>query len=159
MNFEFLAPWAPQLRSILRIMTALTFLTHGTQKWFAWPVQFPFPMSSLLYTSATIEIIGSMLLTVGIFSRPVAFILSGLMACAYFIGHAFGATGFVLFPIANRGEAAMLFCFVFLYLAAAGPGPWSVDARLGQGSRGGGNARSRGAQSRLRRSQARSRAG
>lgn len=133
MNFTYLAPWAPQLRSLLRIMTALTFLTHGTQKLLAWPVAFPIPMTVLTYTAAIMEIIGGVLLALGFFSRPVAFILSGLMACAYFIGHAFGASGFVFFPIMNRGEAAMLFCFIFLYLAAAGPGPWSIDALRGLG--------------------------
>ena len=131
MNFTFLAPWAPELRSVLRAMTAMTFFTHGLQKLLAWPIAFPLPMTPLTYTSATLEIIGGAMLAIGLFSRPVAFILSGLMACAYFIGHAFSASGFVFFPLANRGEAAMLFCFIFLYLAAAGPGPWSVDAWLG----------------------------
>lgn len=132
MNFTFLAPFEPQLRSILRIMTAATFFTHGTQKLFEWPAKAGFPLSTLTYTAATLEVIGGFLLIIGLFSRPVAFILSGLMACAYFMGHAFGANGFVFFPLLNRGEAAMLFCFIFLYLSAAGPGPWSVDAQRGQ---------------------------
>lgn len=132
MHFDFLAPWAPQLRSVLRIMAALTFFTHGTQKLFAWPIAFPFPLSPLTYTAAGLEVVGGALLAVGLFSRPVAFILSGLMACAYFMGHAFGKDGFVFFPIMNRGEAAMLFCFIFLYIAAAGPGPWSLDAQRGR---------------------------
>lgn len=132
MKFDFLAPWAPQLRSVLRIMTALTFFTHGTQKLFAWPTAFPFPLSGLTTTAAWLEVVGGALLAIGFFTRPVAFVLSGLMAFAYFLGHALGKDGFVFFPIMNRGEAAMLFCFIFLYLAAAGPGPWSVDAQRGQ---------------------------
>jgi putative oxidoreductase len=82
----------------------------------------------MLYTAATLEVVGGLLLIVGLFSRPVAFVLSGEMAVAYFMGHA--PQGF--FPVLNGGEAAMLFCFIFLYIAAAGPGPWSVDAAAGR---------------------------
>lgn len=132
MNLNFLAPWAPQLRSVLRIMAAASFFSHGTQKLLSWPAPFPVPLTSLTYTAGTLEVVGGFVLTIGLFSRPVAFVLSGLMACAYFIGHAFGTNSFVFFPIINRGETAMLFCFIFLYIAAAGPGPWSIDAQRGQ---------------------------
>ncbi|WWT17922.1 DoxX family protein [Pararoseomonas sp. SCSIO 73927] len=120
----FLHGWAPQLLSVLRIVAAATFLTHGTMKLFAWPAPFPYPLNAMLLTAAILEAVGGILLIVGLFSRAVAFVLSGLMAFAYFIGH--GSRGF--FPVLNGGEAAMLFCFVFLYIAAAGPGLWSIDA-------------------------------
>ena len=128
MQLTFLQPWAPRILSILRILAAATFLTHGTMKLFGWPAPFPYPLNGLLYTAAILEVVGGALLVIGLFSRPVAFILSGLMAFAYFLGHAGG--GF--FPVLNGGEAAMLFCFIFLYIAAAGPGPWSVDAAQGR---------------------------
>lgn len=128
MQLTFLQPWAPQILSILRILAAATFLTHGTMKLFGWPAPFPYPLNGLLYTAAILEVVGGLLLVIGLFSRPVAFILSGLMAFAYFLGHAGG--GF--FPVLNGGEAALLFCFIFLYIAAAGPGPWSVDAASGR---------------------------
>lgn len=129
MQMTFLRGFAPQILSVLRILAAATFLTHGTMKLFGWPAPFPYPMNALLYVAAVLEVVGGVLLIIGLFSRPVAFVLSGLMAFAYFLGHASG--GF--FPAINGGEAAMLFCFIFLYLAAAGPGPWSVDAASGRG--------------------------
>ncbi|MEQ1942847.1 DoxX family protein [Mesorhizobium sp. VNQ89] len=128
MQLNFLQPWAPHILSILRILAAATFLTHGTMKLFGWPAPFPYPLNGLLYTAAILEVVGGLLLVIGLFSRPVAFILSGLMAFAYFLGHASG--GF--FPALNGGEPALLFCFVFLYIAAAGPGPWSLDAAQGR---------------------------
>jgi putative oxidoreductase len=115
---------APQLLSILRIVTAATFFTHGTMKIFAWPAPFPYPMGLMLYTAGVLEVVGGLLLMAGLFSRSTGFLMSGLMAFAYFIGH--GSTSF--FPVLNGGEAALMFCFVFLYISAAGPGPWSVDA-------------------------------
>lgn len=128
MQLTFLQPWAPQILSLLRILAAATFLTHGTMKLFGWPAPFPYPLNGLLYVAAILELVGGILLVIGLFSRPVAFILSGLMAFAYFLGHAGG--GF--FPVLNGGEPALLFCFIFLYIAAAGPGPWSVDAASGR---------------------------
>ncbi|PSJ54989.1 DoxX family protein [Mesorhizobium ephedrae] len=128
MQLSFLRPWAPHILSILRILAAATFLTHGTMKLLGWPAPFPYPLNGLLYVAAILEIVGGLLLIVGLFTRPVAFILSGQMAVAYFMGHA--GQGF--FPVLNGGEAAMLFCFVFLYIAAAGPGPWSADAAAGR---------------------------
>ena len=118
--------WAPRLLSILRIMTALLFLEHGTQKLLGFPPS-PNPgpaLFSLLGIQGVIEIVGGLLLALGLFTRPVAFMLSGDMAVAYWMAHAPQS----FFPVLNRGDAAILYCFVFLYLAFAGGGPWSLDA-------------------------------
>jgi putative oxidoreductase len=115
----------------LRIVTAYLFLLHGTAKLLGYPHVPMFDnlaITSLSGIAGILELVGGVLLLVGLFSRPVAFILSGEMAFAYFIGHA--SQGNVLFPLLNGGESAVLFCFVFLYLASAGPGPWSVDAKM-----------------------------
>lgn len=127
MNFDWLARWQPQILSILRIMSALLILQFGTAKILGFPAVPMFAgvtLGSLSSVAGLIELVGGTLLLIGLFSRPVAFVLSGEMAFAYFIGHA--PNGF--FPILNGGTLAALFCFVYLYLAAAGPGPWSVDA-------------------------------
>ncbi|WP_448664558.1 DoxX family protein [Sphingomonas sp. CJ20] len=119
------AIWSGPLLSVLRIVAALSFLQHGTSKFFGLP---PFPMAPplppLLLGAGAIELVGGALLLLGLFTRPVAFIASGMCAVAYFLMHA--GKGF--FPASNGGEPAMLFCFVFLYIAAAGAGPWSLDA-------------------------------
>jgi putative oxidoreductase len=121
---KIFAPWRPQLLSVLRIVTALLFLEHGTQKLFNFPAsQFQPSLFSLMGAAGVIELVGGILLLIGLFTRPVAFVLSGETAFAYFIGHAPHS----FFPIQNFGEAAILFCFIFLYIAAAGAGPWSVD--------------------------------
>jgi putative oxidoreductase len=120
------ATWAPRVLSILRIMTALLFLEHGTQKLLGFPPS-PNPgpaLFSLLGIQGIFEVVGSVLLALGLFTRPVAFVLSGDMAVAYFMAHAPRS----FFPVLNRGDAAILYCFVFLYLAFAGGGPWSLDA-------------------------------
>jgi putative oxidoreductase len=121
-----LAVWAPRLRSVLRIVTGFLFLFHGTQKLFGYPPgeHGPVELMSLMGFAGVLEFVGGVLLLLGLFTRPVAFILSGLMAVAYFMAHA--SQG--LLPIQNGGELAVLYCFVFLYFAAAGAGPWSVDA-------------------------------
>jgi putative oxidoreductase len=127
MNGPVPASWAPWLLSVLRIFTALTFMTHGTQKLFAFPVTEPRPtveLFSLFGLAGVLETFGGLLLLVGLLTRPVAFLVSGEMAVAYFMAHA--PRGF--WPILNGGEVAALFCFIWLYVAAAGPGPWSVDA-------------------------------
>jgi putative oxidoreductase len=128
MNFDALASaWAPRLLSILRIMTGLLFLQHGTAKLLKIPVIPMFAnlsLTSLPGIAGILELVGGVLIILGLFTRSVAFVLSGLMAAAYFMAHA--PRGF--YPILNAGELAILFCFVFLYLAAAGPGPWSIDA-------------------------------
>jgi putative oxidoreductase len=118
--------WSPHLLAALRIMAALLFIEHGTSKLFGFP---PFSMGevqlfSIFGLAAVLEFVGGILLLIGLFTRPVAFILSGEMAVAYFMAHA--PEGF--FPANNGGDAAILFCFVFLYLSAAGPGAWSVDS-------------------------------
>jgi putative oxidoreductase len=107
-------------------MTALLFMEHGTMKLLNFPASDnPGPaLFSLIGFAGMLELIGGLLLVLGLFTRPVAFILSGQMAVAYFMAHAPHS----FFPAVNKGEGAILFCFVFLYLAAAGAGPWSVDA-------------------------------
>jgi len=122
------ARWAPRLLSILRIVAAFLFIAHGTQKLFAWPIaepREPAALLSIMGVAGVLETFGGLLLLLGLFTRPVAFVLAGEMAVAYFMNHA--PHGF--WPILNRGELAALYCFLFLYLAAAGGGPWSLDAR------------------------------
>lgn len=116
------ATWSAQVLSILRIVTGLGFLQHGVSKFFGIP-PFPMPLNGLLTAAGVLELVGGGLILIGLFTKPVAFILSGMMAVAYFTAHF--PQGF--FPAANGGEAAMLYCFIFLYLAAAGGGVWSVD--------------------------------
>ena len=128
MNFDALgATWAPLLLSVLRIMTGLLFLQHGTAKLLKIPVIPMFAnlsLTSLPGIAGILELAGGILMILGLFTRSTAFLLSGLMAVAYFMAHA--PRGF--YPILNAGELAALYCFVFLYIAAAGPGPWSLDA-------------------------------
>ena len=133
MPISSLAAWwrslAPYLLSTLRIVTAFLFIQFGTAKWFAFPGSIvpgggTVPLDSQSGAAAIIETVGGLLMLVGLFSRPVAFVLSGQMAFAYFIGHA--PQGF--WPVLNQGTPAILFCFTWLYLSAAGPGPWSLDA-------------------------------
>lgn len=123
--------WSPEMLSVLRIVAGLLFVQHGSAKLLHAPVQTMFAhlqLLSLLGVQGVIELVGGGLLTVGLFSRPVAFILCGDMAVAFFIAHF--PKGWL--PILNGGDLAVLFCFTFLYLWAAGPGPWSLDALLGQ---------------------------
>lgn len=117
--------WTPRLLSALRIVSAFLFVEHGLQKWLAFPVPRASPtiLWSLSGVAGVFELVGGTLLLLGLFTRPVAFVLSGLMAFAYFIAHA--PRGF--WPIVNGGELAALYCFVFLYLSAAGGGLWSID--------------------------------
>src|SRR5690349_19167196 len=129
MSFTWLSRWQPQLLALLRIVTGLLFLEHATQKFFAFPIPFPMqPLPPMLVAAGVIELVAGVLITLGLFTRLAAFVASGEMAAAYFIMHF--PKGF--WPAANKGEAAILFCFIFLYLAAAGAGAWSVDrARSG----------------------------
>ena len=118
--------FAPAVLSLLRIASAYMFILHGTAKFFSFPVAMGSGAPSGIYLAAAILVVGGgILLLLGLLTRPVAFILSGQMAVAYFMAHA--SQGNALFPIANGGESAALFSFVFLYLAAAGGGAWSLD--------------------------------
>jgi putative oxidoreductase len=120
------ATWAAKLLSILRIVVGLAFLDHGISKFFGIP-PFPGQMTPLLTVAGGLEVVGGALIVIGLFTRPVAFVLSGFCAVAYFMVHV--PLGF--FPLANGGEPAMLYCFIFLYFAAAGGGVWSADASRG----------------------------
>jgi putative oxidoreductase len=125
---------AQYLYAVLRIVAALLFLAHGTQKLFGVPPGGPFtgfPNFSMLGIAGMLETFGGLLLLIGLFTRPTAFILSGEMAVAYFMTHA--PRNF--FPIVNGGEITVMFCFYFLYLSVAGAGPWSVDQSLAQRKR------------------------
>jgi len=120
--------YGPQALSLLRIVAALIFLLHGSSKILGFPASemgAP-PVGSLFWIGGLLELVGGLLLLIGLFSRPVAFVLSGEMAVAYWMVHAPQST----FPMINGGDAAILYCFVFLLIAAAGPGPWSVDASM-----------------------------
>ena len=124
MDLPWLSRWQPQLLALLRIVTGLLFLEHGTSKFFAFPVPFPMqPLPPMLTAAGVIELVAGALITIGLFTRLAAFIASGEMAVGYFMMHA--PQGF--WPLVNKGESAILFCFVFLYLAAAGAGAWSID--------------------------------
>lgn len=125
--------WAPQLQSVLRIVAAIPFLLSGTMKLFAFPAGIPpdggtVPLMSQIGIGAILEVFGGALLLVGLFTRPVAFLLSGEMAVAYFQFHA--PQGF--WPTLNGGIPAILYCFVWLYFSAAGAGSWSLDAKRGE---------------------------
>ena len=127
-----LAGWTPRLLSVLRIVTGFLFMAHGAQKLFGFlapPGAPSAPMGSLIWVAGVLEFFGGLLFLIGLFTRPVAFILSGLMAAAYFMAHAPG--GF--WPLQNKGETAVLYCFVFLFFAAAGGGVWSVDRCIRRG--------------------------
>ena len=131
MNFDSIGKYRPQALSVLRIVTALLFIAHGTQKLFAFPAgQMPGPVDyfSLMGLAGILEVVGGLAVLVGIFTRPVAFVLSGLMAFAYWMAHAPSD----VFPVNNGGDASILFCFVFLYFVFSGPGPWSVDTARGK---------------------------
>lgn len=123
------ASWASKLLSVLRIVAGLSFLQHGLSKFFGIP---PFPMLGplppMLLAAGTIELVGGALILIGLFTRPAAFVASGMSAVGYFVAHASKS----FFPAENGGEAILLYCFIFLYLAAAGGGAWSVDATRGK---------------------------
>jgi putative oxidoreductase len=124
--------FAPMALALLRIVSGLLFLEHGTQKFLSFPAgEFAgagLALAHPAHFAGIVELVCGALITIGLFTRPAAFLASGTMAVAYWMAHA--PQG--LFPVNNMGDAAILFCFVFLYLAAAGPGPWSLDARRGR---------------------------
>jgi putative oxidoreductase len=120
--------WAPRALAVLRIVTAYLFIQHGTAKLFGLPQLEMFDgvqLLSLTGLAGVLEVVGGLLLLIGLFTRLTAFVLSGFMAVAYFMAHA--SQGHVLLPMLNQGELAVLFCFVFLYFVFSGPGAWSVD--------------------------------
>lgn len=123
---DFLVVWQPRMLSVLRIVVALLFLEHGTAKLFGFPPGAQpanVPLFSIFGAAGVIETVGGALIALGLLTRPVAFVLSGEMAAAYFMEHLPRS----FFPIVNFGEGAVLYCFAFLYLAVAGGGAWSVD--------------------------------
>ena len=124
------AAWQPRMLSVLRIMTGLLYIEHGTSKLFAFPQPGPAHLGLLIGTAAILETVGGALLATGLFTRVVAFLLSGEMAIGYFMAHAPRS----FFPLVNHGELAVLYCFLFFYFFVAGPGVWSLDAlRTGTG--------------------------
>ena len=129
------AAYTSRALALLRIVSAFLFVQHGTAKLFGAPHVAMFDglqIGSLMGVAGLLELLGGALLLIGLFSRPVAFVLSGFMAVAYFMAHA--SKGNLLVPILNQGELAILFCFVFLYIAMAGGGAWSVDSLRGKAS-------------------------
>ena len=123
---NFLQAFQSHILAFMRVVSGYAFLLHGTAKFFEFPISMTdgngsVPLFSMYGVAGVLEVVGGILLILGLFTRPTAFILSGLMAAAYFIAH------FSIFPLVNGGEAAMLFSFVFLYLASAGGGAWSLD--------------------------------
>lgn len=125
---ENLAQYRPQALGVLRIMTALQFIEHGSQKLFDFPLSAqPHALSGLTLTAGILEFAGGILLALGLFTRPVAFLLAGEMAIAYFMAH----MPRDFFPVNNSGDAAISFCFIFLYLVFAGSGAFALDNRRG----------------------------
>ena len=126
---EQLGAWQPRVLSMLRIVAGLIFLAHGTQKFLSFPggeyAGGGWALDNPAAFAGIIELIGGFLITIGLFTRPAAFVASGTMAVAYWMAHA--PQNF--FPTNNGGDAAILYCFVFLYIFFAGPGPWSIDER------------------------------
>ncbi|MFT5813820.1 MAG: putative oxidoreductase [Psychroserpens sp.] len=120
---KFLDNFQEQIYAIFRIVTGFLFIWHGTQKFFNFPLEFPWPLNPLLYAAGFIEMVAGLLIMVGFFTRPSAFVASGTMAAAYWIAH--GLKG--IFPITNGGELAIMFCFGFLLIASRGAGIWSID--------------------------------
>lgn len=122
---SFLDRFQEQTYALLRIMSGAMFLGHGVQKFFNFPVDFPYPLNPMTMAAGAIELVGGALVIVGLFTRPAAFICSGMAAVGYWMVH--GVNGF--FPIANGGETIALYCFIFLFIAARGAGIWSLDKK------------------------------
>jgi len=112
--------------ALLRIFSGLLFMAHGVQKLFNFPVEFPWPLNTMTTAAAGIELIGGAMIALGLLTRPVAFICSGMSAVAYWMAH--GSQGF--FPIANGGEIVALYCFIFLFIATRGAGLLSLESKL-----------------------------
>ncbi len=125
--FAGLSSWTPLMLALLRIMTALLFIEHGTAKLFGFPADpqmAGITLFSLMGLAGVLEVVGGALILIGLCTRPVAFVLAGFMAVAYFMAHAPQS----FYPMLNMGDAAILYCFIFLYLMVAGPGSWSIDS-------------------------------
>lgn len=120
---KFLDGFGAQAYALLRIFAGVLFLAHGVQKFFNFPAPFPMPLNPLLQAAGTIELVAGGLIIIGLFTRPAAFLASGMAAAAYWIAH--GSKS--LYPIVNGGEAAVLYCFIFLFIATRGAGIWSLD--------------------------------
>jgi len=127
-NQAFFAAWTPRAQAVLRLVTVFLFLQHATAKFFGFPMSFG-EIPPLITTAGCIELVFGTLLLIGLWARLAAFVLSGEMAFAYFMAHA--SAGTLLSPMLNKGEPAVLYCFIFLFLAIAGAGAWSVDAARG----------------------------
>ena len=131
--FDRFSAWAPRILAILRFLSGVMFACHGAQKLFGafggMPPGMDIPWY-IYWIAGPIEFFGGILIAIGLFTRPVAFLASGLMAVAYFKGHAFGTGSFVFWPKVNQGEIAVLYCWLFLYIAAAGPGSFAIDNLL-----------------------------
>jgi putative oxidoreductase len=134
MNLDALNRYQPQALAVLRIVAALCFMAHGTQKMFGFPASQMggggFELFSLMGLAAVLEVFGGLAILLGVFTRPVAFVLAGQMAYAFWFVHVPMMGQGNIIPVANGGDGAVLFCFIFLYLVFAGPGAWSVDAVL-----------------------------
>lgn len=134
MNLEALNKYRPNALAVLRIVTALCFMAHGTQKMFGFPASDMggggFELFSLMGLAAALEVFGGLAILLGVFTRPVAFVLAGQMAYAFWFVHVPMMGQGSIIPAANGGDGAVLFCFVFLYLVFAGPGAWSLDEVL-----------------------------
>jgi putative oxidoreductase len=122
---KFLDKYADHTYALLRIVSGLLFMAHGVQKLFNFPNDFPYPLNPMMTTAAGIEMVGGALIVLGLFTRPAAFISSGMAAVGYWMVH--GAKG--LYPITNGGETIVLYCFIFLFIAARGAGIWSLDKK------------------------------
>ena len=121
---KFLDDYQEHAYALLRIVSGFLFLWHGSQKYFNFPIDFPHaPLNPMLSAAGVIELAGGILIMIGFFTRPAAFICSGTMAVAYWMAHGMKN----LFPIANGGELAAIYCFVFLFIATRGAGIWSID--------------------------------
>lgn len=122
---KFLENYQEEAYALLRIISGFLFIWHGTQKFFNVPTDFPFPLNPIINAAGVIELVGGILIMIGLFTRPVAFVCSGTMAVAYWMAH--GTKTF--FPIANGGEISALYCFIFLFIATRGAGIWSLDKK------------------------------
>lgn len=120
---KFLDSYGEQAFALLRIVSGLLFLAHGVHKFFNFPAAFPYPLNPMLYAAGTIEIVAGALIVIGLFTRPAAFVASGMSAVGYWVAH--GSQG--PFPITNDGETIALYCFIFLFITTRGAGIWSVE--------------------------------